>query len=322
MKQLVGRLKSANTIFVFLLTYVVLCIIFVDNFYSAYNIRNILSQVCVLLTASCGVHFTVLNGGTDFSTTSVIALTSVVGASIMTQSEGLFSGAWYAVPLAVIVMILIGLLFGVINGLSIITFKMPSFIVTMATQMIGAGIALMFTEGQTIGNLPKSFTIIGTGSIGIFPYAFFVTLLVVLACNTILRQTKLGRQIYAVGTNPKTSSISGVPVKKVIFRLYVISGLCASLAGVQMLSQMQAGAANFASNMFIDIMTSIIVGGTSPIGGRGKITDTMMGAFLVILINISMNLMGVQWYVISIIKGLIILIAVSVDLARKVKVRT
>lgn len=321
MKRVVDKLKSINTILWFLLLYVSLCFVFAPNFGTAYNIKNIFGQVCVLLTAACGVHYTVLNGGVDFSTTSIIALTSVVGASIMSETQGLCAGQWYAVPLALLVMVLIGLAFGVVNGLSIITFKMPSFIVTMAMQMIGAGLALMYTKGKTIGGLPGSFTKLGTGSIGVFPYAIFFTAAVVLAANTILNKTKLGRQIYAVGTNPKASLISGIPVKKTIFKLYIVSGLCGAMAGILMIAQMESGASGFASNLFIDIMSSIIIGGTSPVGGRGKITDTVMGAFLVILINVSMNLMGIQWFVISIIKGVIILVCASVDLAKKSKVR-
>lgn len=316
------KLKSINTILWFLLIYVVVCFLFVPRFATAYNIKNVFSQVCVLLTATCGVHYTVLNGGVDFSTTSIIALTSVVGASIMSETQGLLAGQWYAVPLALVIMLLIGLLFGLINGLSIITFKMPSFIVTMAMQMIGAGLALLYTKGKTIGGLPESFTKLGTGAIGVFPYSLVFTAIVVLVTNTILNKTKLGRQIYSVGTNPKTSLISGIPVKKTILKLYIVSGVCAALAGILMIAQMESGASGFASNMFIDIMSSIIIGGTSPVGGHGKITDTVMGVFLVILINVSMNLLGVPWVVISIVKGVIILLCACIDLAKKSKLRS
>jgi ribose/xylose/arabinose/galactoside ABC-type transport system permease subunit len=305
----------------FLLIYIILSFILIPNFGTVYNIKNVLGQVCVLLTVACGQHYAVLNGGVDFSSTSVISLTCVIGASIMSQSDGLLDGHWFSIPAAIVVMLLIGLIFGIINGLSIITFKMPSFIVTMATQMIGAGLALLYTKGKTIGNLPDAFTKLGTGYIGIIPYALIFAAVIVFLTHTILSKTKLGRQIYAVGTNPKASLISGIPVKFTIFKLYVVSGVCAAVAGLIMLAQMESGAASFGSNMFIDIMASIIIGGTSPFGGRGKITHTVMGVFLVILINVSMNLLGVQWFVISIIKGAIILTAALIDLASKSKLR-
>ncbi|MEA5016821.1 MAG: ABC transporter permease [Candidatus Limiplasma sp.] len=321
MKGTLEKLKSTNTIVWFLLGYVLICVSFIPHFSTAYNIRNILRQVCVLLIVGCGQTYAVLNGGVDFSATSVIALSGVVGASLMSASRGILPSAWYTVPVALGAMLLIGLVFGAINGLSIVTFKMPSFIVTMATQMIGSGLALLYTQSQTIGGLPDSFTAFGTGSVGVFPYTFFFALLVALVTHFILSRTKLGRQIYAVGNNPKTALISGIPVKKTIFKLYLISGLCSACGGIVMIAQMESAAPSFASNMFIDFMSAIIIGGASPLGGSGKISGTLLGAFLIILINISMNLLGVDWYVISIIKGLIVLLAAAADLAKKVRVR-
>jgi ribose/xylose/arabinose/galactoside ABC-type transport system permease subunit len=321
MKKILEHIKGFNTIFWVLLGYVILCAIFVPHFTDTYTIKNILGQVCVLLTVSCGVQYTVLNGGVDFSSTTIIALAGVIGASIMSDATGLMAGKWYAIPAAILVMLAIGLVFGLINGFSIILFKMPSFIVTMATQMVGAGLALFYTKGKTIGALPSGFTALGTKYVGVFPYALIFTAVVILINQTILSRTRLGRQIYAVGTNPKTSQISGLPVKATIVKLFIISGLCASCASILMIAQMESAAAGFASSMFIDIMASIIIGGTSPFGGRGRIIDTVMGAFLVILITVSMNLLGVKWFVISIIKGSIILIAANIERVRLSRAR-
>jgi ribose/xylose/arabinose/galactoside ABC-type transport system permease subunit len=316
MNKFLEKTKGINTIFWFLLGYIIFCLIFVPHFMSVYMIKNMLSQVCVLLTVACGVHFTVLNGGVDFSTTSIMALAGVIGASIMSEADGLLAGKWYAVPTAIGVMLVIGLVFGLINGFSIITLKMPSFIVTMAMQMVGAGLALLYTKGKTIGVLPANFI-----RLGAFPYALIFTALVVFITHTILTRTRLGREIYAVGTNPKTSQISGIPVKATIVKLFIVSGLCASCGSILMVAQMESAAAGFASNMFIDIMASIIIGGTSPIGGRGKIIDTVMGVFLIILITMSMNLLGMKWFVISIIKGCILLIAANIELIRQARTR-
>ena len=321
MKKALEKIKGFNTIFWVLLGYIILCMIFVPNFLNLYNLKNLLSQICVLLTVACGVHFTVLNGGVDFSATAIIAFAGVIGASIMSETDGLLAGKWYAVPTAVGVMLLIGIAFGLINGFSIITFKMPSFIVTMAMQMIGVGLAVLYTKGRTIGFLPVSFTGLGTGYIGVIPYATIFAAIVAFITHTILSRTRLGREIYAIGTNPKTARISGIPVKKTILKIFVISSLCASCASILMIAQMESAAASFAGTMFIDIMASIIIGGTSPFGGRGKIINTFMGVCIIILITVSMNLLGMKWFTISIIKGSIILIAVTIDLVRQSRVR-
>jgi ribose/xylose/arabinose/galactoside ABC-type transport system permease subunit len=322
MKKFWGKIKGFNTIFWFLFVYIVFCVIFVPNFFNLYTLKNVLGQICVLLTVACGVHYTVLNGGVDFSSTSVIALAGVIGASIMSEADGLLAGRWYAVPVAIGVMLLIGLAFGLINGFSIITFKMPSFIVTMAMQMIGAGLALLYTKGKTIGVLPASFTGLGTGHIGVIPYAIIFAGVVAFVTHMILSATRLGREIYAVGTNPKTAHISGISVKATILKLFVVSGLCAACASILMIAQMESAAAGFASTMFIDIMASIIIGGTSPSGGRGKIIDTFMGVCMIILITVSMNLLGMKWFIISIIKGGVLLIAVNIDLIRQSRIET
>jgi ribose/xylose/arabinose/galactoside ABC-type transport system permease subunit len=322
MKKALEKIKGFNTIFWFLLGYIILCTIFVPNFFNLYTLKNVLGQICVLLTVACGVHYTVLNGGVEFSSTSIIALAGVIGASIMSEADGIFAGRWYAVPVAVIIMLLIGIAFGLVNGFSIIIFKMPSFIVTMAMQMIGAGLALLYTKGKTIGSLPEGFTRLGTGHIGVVPYAMIFVVLVVFVTHIILSRTRLGREIYAVGTNPKTARISGISVKAVIVKLFVISGLCASCASILMIAQMESAAAGFASTMFIDIMAGIIIGGTSPFGGRGKITDTFMGVIMIILITVSMNLLGMKWFVISIIKGSILLFAANIELIRQSRAGT
>lgn len=128
MKRALEKLKSTNAILWFLLVYVVLCFVLVPNFGSVYNIRNVFSQVCVLLIVACGLTFCFLNGGLDFSVTSVIALSGVVGASIMSESTGILKGQPYAIVVAILAMLGVGLCFGLVNGLSIILFKMPSLL--------------------------------------------------------------------------------------------------------------------------------------------------------------------------------------------------
>ena len=309
--------ESVDAIVWFIVVFVIAALLFVPNFATESNITNIFSQACVLLTVACGVHFSVLNGGVDFSSTSILALTCVVGASIMSTTSGLLAGRWYAIPVALLAMLLIGLIFGVINGFAVTRFKMPSFIVTMATQMIGSGLAVVYTGGSTISGLPDSFTILGNGKIFVIPFALILALLVAVVTHLVCSKTLYGRQLYATGTNPKASVISGVPVKKTIFKIFIFSGVCSAVAGIIMMAQMESGASSYGSTLFIDIMGSIIVGGTSPAGGVGKIPNTVMGAFLIILINVTLNLLNTPYFIITIIKGAIILVAGGVAILKK-----
>lgn len=322
MKQIKKIYESVDAIVWFIVVFLVVVIFAVPNFATVYNMKNILSQSCVLLTVACGVHFAVLNGGVDFSSTSVIALTSVVGASIMSETSGLLAGRWYAVPAAILAMIGIGVVFGAVNGFAVTVLKMPSFIATMATQLIGLGIAVIYSEGKTIGGLPEAFTSFGSGTFaGVIPKVLILAVLVAVITHIVCSRTLYGRRLYSVGTNPKAALISGIPVKKTIFSIFVISGICSAVAGIIMMGQMESGASSYGTTLFNDIMGSIIVGGTSPAGGTGKIPNTVLGAVLIILINIALNLLNTPYFIITMIKGLIILFAASMEVMRKSKQR-
>lgn len=299
-----------------LILFSIISIFIAPNFLTSINLLNILKQASSLAIVACGVTFVVLNGGIDFSSTSVIALSSVVGASIMTTDNGLMANSPFAVLVSILAMLIIGIIFGVINGISVIKFRMPSFIVTLATMMIGSGIAVWYTKAETIYNLPKSFNFIGSGKILFIPIAVLIAAVMILIMWFILSKTLYGRQVYAVGTNPKASFISGIPVKKTILKMFIISGICASISGVVMTAQLESGAPGLGSNMFLDIIASIIIGGTSIYGGSGTIIGTVIGVLFLTVMNNSLNLMSVSWFIISVIKGLIILIAAFSDVIK------
>jgi ribose/xylose/arabinose/galactoside ABC-type transport system permease subunit len=307
-----------NTIFIILIIYFLLSLIFVPNFASVYNITTMFLQCADLLIISCGVTFVVLNGGIDFSGSSIIALGSVIGASIMSESSGILKDSHFSIIIAIFVMLAIGLIFGIVNGISVVYFKMPSFIVTLATMGIGSGIAVWYTKSDTIFDLPSSFTFLGSGKILFIPVPVIIAFLCIIYLNFILSKTLFGRHVYAIGTNPKASFISGLPVKRTIFKLFIISGICAAIAGILMTARNEAGIPGLASSIFIDVIASVIIGGTSVFGGKGSILGTVIGVLFITVLNNSLDLMRIDWYIILIIKGMIILFAAFLD-AVKVK---
>lgn len=285
--------------------------IFVPQFASFYNIRDVLLQTSDLIIVSCGVTFIVLNGGIDFSATSILALSSVIGTTIMTK--GSLAGSTAGIIVGMIVMILVGAIMGAFNGIAIVKLKMPSFIVTLATMMIGSGAAIWYTNSQTINGLPKTFLEIGNGSVLFIPIPVIISAIVIAATHFILKYTKFGRQVYAVGTNPKTALISGMPVKTIIFKMCLISGTCAGIASIVMSARNQVGMPTLGNLMFIDIIASIVIGGTSVFGGVGGVIGTLYGVLFITLMNNCLNLIGVPWYVISIVKGAIVIFAAFMD---------
>ena len=214
-------------------------------------------------------------------------------------------------------MIVIGAIFGAINGFAVVKLKMPAFIATMSTMLIGSAFAIWFTAqfndlAASIGGLPKAFFVLG-GSGNAFLVPVVITLVVFLFANWLLRKTKFGRHVYAVGTNPKTAFISGIPVKKTIFLMFLLCGIFAGIEGVLLTARNQAGMSGLGSTMFINIVAAVIIGGTSVSGGFGGMRQTLLGVLFIVLMNNGMNLIGVSWYVIALVQGILIFIATMID---------
>ena len=289
-------------------------ILFVPHFASVYNMKNICLQLCDLLVIACGYTFVELNAGTDLSCTSILAVGSVVGAYVMVF---LFPEAPLMGTVAgIVAILLVGAIFGTINGLAVVRLKMPSFIASMATMLIGQAFALWFASfalGKTsIGGLPKAF--IALGGSGNY---FFVPIVIALCmwgiADFLLKRTKFGRDVYSVGTNPKAAHISGIKVKKTVFWMFMLSALFASVESILLTARNQAGMSNLGSTMFLNIVSAVVIGGTSVSGGFGGVRQTFLGSLFIVLINNAMNLIGVEWYTIMLVQGLLILLATILD---------
>jgi len=286
----------------FFVVYFVVALLFVNKFANPVNLANMLVQCVDLIILSCGMTFVFMNGGIDFSVSAILALSSVLGAKVMTIG----GDPVLLTVLGVAVMLAIGLGIGVLNGLTVTLLRMPSFIATMATQLIFAGLALWYTQSVTIGGLPRPFLLIGRGAVFGIQMPIFIMVVVVAVTAFVLHRTVLGRYIFSVGTNHRTSLISGIPVKKTIFSLFLFSGGLAAIGSIIMTSRSGAGMPALGKSMLMDIVGAVVIGGTSVTGGRGSILGTATGAALIIVLNNSLNLLGIEWYVINALKGVMI----------------
>ena len=292
--------------------YFIISLLFVPGFANLANISAIFMQAAFLCILACGLTFVFINGGFDFSLTGIMGLGSIVGALIM-QANPNHVGA------AVAVMLLIGIGIGCLNGLSVTLLRMPSFIATMSTQLVFSGLALWLTKSTTIAGLPKGFIFLGQGSILGIPAPILFMALIVAVAVYVLNGTVYGRYLMAVGTNQKASRVSGIPVERTIFSVFLISGLFAGIAAVLMSARVASGIPMLGDGMIMDIVAAVLIGGTSLLGGNGTIIGTLLGSILVISLNNSLYLAGVEWYVINIIKGLVILLVAVLDVLKNRK---
>lgn len=287
---------------------VLLCIVITivtPNFLSVSNITNVFTQVSVNAIIAIGMTFVILTGGIDLSVGSTLAISSAVGASIVKSTGNVF--------LAIIVAAVIGIAVGLINGLLVSKGKLQAFIVTLATMTIFRGATLVFTDGTPISKLPEAFVKIGNGKLGFMPIPVIITIIIAIIAVYALSQTRFGRYLYALGGNEDASRLSGINTDKIKTLVYVVSGFASAITGVIITSRIGSASPNAGTGFELDAIAAVVIGGTSLAGGEGTITGTLIGALIIGVLNNGLNLMNVSPFYQSIVKGLVILIAVLLD---------
>lgn len=272
------------------------------------NLTNVLRQVVVVSLLACGVTFIIILGHIDVSLGSVLALTGTVAASVMSLTQSL--------PLALAAGVGLGMFTGLINGVVVTYFKIPSFIMTLAMTTVARGAVLLYTGGVPVTNL-GNFKVIGQGSLGILPVSVLILAFIIGLSWVLLNKTKFGRYVYAVGGNQKAALASGINTDKIIIKAFIFNGLLCAVAGIVYMSRINSGQPAGGLSYEFDAITAVVVGGTSLMGGTGTITGTIVGALIIGVINNILNLLNVSSYWQQIIKGLIIAVAVILDVKTK-----
>ena len=280
---------------------------FTPGLASSANLLNILGYLLPLLIVAIGMTLVMITGGIDLSVTSIIALTSVVGAKLMSEDTGAF-----ATPLGVGVMLALGAGLGAVNGAVVTLLRLPAFIVTLASMMFLSGFAVWLTQSKNIYGLPGTFLALGQR----LPITFALTAALAVAAHLMLRRTVFGRWLYAVGQNATTAHISGVPVRAMTFAAYVASGFCAALASVMLTARLETGSPVLGREILLDIIGATVVGGTSLFGGKGKIAWTFFGVLFLTVLDNALNLLSLSQFSITMTKGAVILFAAVLDAVR------
>lgn len=300
----VRKTVAETPIYAMIIVYFILASIFVPYFFTGGNILNLFLQASDLVIGACGLMLIILNAGIDFSFVGIMGLGSTLAAMIMNTKTGVMAESSFGWVVGLIVFIAVGLVIGVINGFAVTKLKMPSFMATMASYLIFKGVALTVVNSKPISSLPTQFNFIGNGKLfGIIPFPIVLAAVVVVCMFILLNKTIFGRQLYAIGTSHQVAKCSGVPVKKVIFKVFVISGLLSAISGIVSMSRLGAAKPALNDERMMDFVAAVVLGGTSMFGGKGNIFGTVVGALFIIMINNSLGILGLQWYEIIIVKG-------------------
>ena len=281
-----------------------------DNFLSSYNISVVARQAAFVGLVALGQTLVLLVGGIDLSVGAAAGLSAIVGSIALTQ-WGIHP--WLIIPFTM----LFGFGLGAVNGIFVAGMRLNPFIVTLATWEIFAGLTLVVTKGYPIRPLGEAFTIFGQGEVFGIPVPVVIFVVAALFLVWMLSQTRLGRNIFAVGGNRDAAILAGIRVKAVEFLAFGMAGMFAALAGILYASRMDSGQPSVGEGWLMGAITAAILGGTSLRGGQGSIVGTVLGALLLAMLANGTVLMNVSGFWQRVIVGGVVLVAVLVDLLRR-----
>jgi ribose transport system permease protein len=279
------------------------------NFFDPGNLSNLILQVSIVAIIAIGSTIVIFTGGIDLSPGSMIALMTVVFASAV-KLWGL------PFPLAIALVVLIGLALGALNGILVAYVRIPSFIVTLAGLSMFRGLAFMFNNGSPVFQVSPALEPIFYGTVAGIPLPLFYLIALYAAAFWFLRWTAIGRSIYAVGGNPNAARLSGIDVNRIQLIAFTLAGLMAAIGALLMAARLNSGSPNYGVGLELSAIAAAVIGGASLAGGRGNILNTVIGAMTIVIVQNGLNLNAVPTSAQNVITGLIILLAVGIDMWR------
>ncbi len=297
-------------IYIFLLVVCVVLAFTTESFLTKTNITNVLLQTSIIATMAIGVTFVIITGNNDLSMGSVMAISSAVGIGLIK----VFNMPWW---LGMIMIILVSILFGLLNGYLVAFLKIPAFLATLSTKFIARGLTLVVSGGVSWFDLPKAFVFIASGSMLGLPMIVVIVLALYLLFHFRLKHTIFGRRIYAVGSSAESARVSGINVKKTIVLAYIQCGILVGIASILQTARMNSFWAAMGTDLEFQAIAGTIIGGTSMSGGVGSLAGTFAGVLLMGIINNALNLYGVDANWQEAARGFVILLAIVVDALRQ-----
>jgi ribose/xylose/arabinose/galactoside ABC-type transport system permease subunit len=302
-----SRLIQRGLRIVLLVGMLVVIDIYAPRFFRYQNLVNILLQVSLLGLMTIGMTVVMIAGGIDLSLPANMAIGAVLGAMYMKSG-----GNWIV---SCFIMVAVGVLVGLVNGIAVSRLKMIPFVVTLAMMTILSGSAVWLTNSLSISQIPNSFlSLFDASPIFGIPMTIWLGAAVTVAATVLMRSTVYGRWVYAVGLNTRAARVAGVPVERVVLMSYVISGLMAGLTSILLTARLGSASANMGNDgVVLDIVSACVVGGVSIYGGSGRVPGAVFGAVLITVLSNAMNLIGVSYYLSLIIKGAVIIAFIAIE---------
>ena len=280
-----------------------------DRFFMVENLRNLALQVSIVSLVGIGSTLVIITGGIDLSPGSAIALLTMMLASML---------KFMNMPLAVAVVatVLIGAGLGLWNGVLTAYLRIPAFITTVASLSIFRGVAFMFNLGSPIFSISDTLTKVFYNTVLGIPYVLIYVIIFFVLAAFVMNYTEMGRKMYAVGGNANAARFSGVNTRRIVMLSFVLAGVMAGFGSILMAARLNSGSPNYGVGMELSAIAAAVIGGASLQGGKGNVISTLFGALTIVIVQNGLNLHAVETSVQGVVIGLIIMLAVFIDMWR------
>ncbi|WP_353215092.1 ABC transporter permease [Salinisphaera hydrothermalis] len=309
MQAMIFQLLNSSLVAAALIALFVTFTIISPFFLTESNMLTLLNSIAVIAVLSIGQTFVIVTAGIDLSQGSVVGLSGIIGAQVMTATG--------SITLGVIAAIASGVAVGLFNGVLTAFTRVPAFIATLGTLSIAGGGALLLTGGQPIYQLPAAFNDFGTAAIGILPYIMIVSIVLAVIAQVVLSRTRFGRSVFAIGSNPRAALLSGLPVRMNTVIVFVISGALSAVGGVLLTAYVNSALPTSGADYELDSIAAVVIGGGSLFGGQGAVWASILGVLLLGVLSNGAELVGVSSYAQTVILGCVVIVAVFIDSFRK-----
>ncbi|MEX3940789.1 ABC transporter permease [Paraburkholderia sp. BR10937] len=326
-----GKILLEGRAFFALIAIVIIFSFLSPNYFALENFLTMASHVAIYGILAIGMLLVIINGGIDLSVGSTLGLSGVVAGFFMQGVTLNMLGVVVYPPVWVVVVLCcaLGALIGLVNGILIARFRVPAFVATLGVMYVVRGFALLMTNGLTYNNLGgqadlgnTGFDWLGFDRMFNVPVGVLILVVIAVLCSLMLNRSAFGRWLYASGGNARAAELSGVPVKHVQISVYMLSGICAAIAGLILSSQLTSAGPTAGTSYELTAIAAVVIGGASLMGGTGNIRGTLLGAFVIGFLSDGLVIIGISSYWQTVFTGAVIVLAVllnAIQYRRRVK---
>ena len=299
------KLLRKTALFFILIVGVIIIGNMIPNFLSYNNLINITRQSAMIAMCAIGMSFVLISGGMDLSTPGIIALSPMITGLLMLSGVNMY--------IAIVIGLISGAVIGTISGMLISNINIPAFIATYVIGQIATGVALVLGKGASIGGLPRSYMMIGNGSIANIPYSTIIMVAYVIIGTVVIEKMRIRKHIYAHGGSEITVKFEGVNINKLKYFVYAVSGFCTASAGILLSAQMNAVHPTQGADYLLDSVAAATIGGVSLMGGEGKVWMAAVGALFMGVLRNALTMLGIHPFFQNIFVGTVIIVVVAIN---------